>query len=443
MAGPVATGYLELDLSGFNRAIESAKKALTVLTAAFAAIKVADFFKEGVNEAINFGNEMYNAGKAMGNIDPGVLLIAQKALEGSGLAAGRTREEIEGVITSQRKFSSLFKTQVDFEKAMSRAKEIYGSQAAVLTASAASLSRVFEHIQGIADKLRTFFLAMTAKFVLPLEAVLNALNNVDVADFGAKFGDSIANVSTLLVGLFQDDKISEAFGLSLAIGADKFFATFDAGIRKVMSQTMSGHFKEMYDYITGGLSEGSALMGIKDAFTGIADMFVAKIGRGIIAIMKKIPLIFSDKTIKEKEAEAKAIEDSSNASLKKYFDALPGQKGFGEGFTKQGKEAEDQLKKLTDAAKISGQAFMEKNAGDRSKSELNYQALGKQDPFSVIASSMSKIGGGGNYIQTGMSAEARQLIINGQAAQLQNELTMKTNLLLERAVTGHGLPLLN
>jgi len=35
------------------------------------------------------------------------------------------------------------------------------------------------------------------------------------------------------------------------------------------------------------------------------------------------------------------------------------------------------------------------------------------------------------------------LILNGQAALIQNELTIKTNLLLERAVTGHGLPLLN
>lgn len=440
MAGPVATGYLELDLSGFNRAIESAKKALTVLTAAFAAIKVAEFFKDGVKEAINFGNEMYNAGKAMGNIDPGSLLILQKALQAGGLSAATAREEVESFMRSGRQISTAFKSTADFSKAIAEAKANYGSQAAVLTASAANLSRVFDYIQSIADKIRTFFLAMTAKFILPLEAVLNALNNVDVADFGSKFGASIANVSTILVGLFQNDKLSEAFGLSLAIGADKFFVTFDAGIRSAISGTMSRNFTEMWNYITGGFSEGSALMGIKNAFTGIADMFVAKIGRGIIAIMKKIPLIFSDKTIKEKEAEAQKVEDSSNAALKKYFDALPGQKGFGEGFTKQGKEAEDALKKLTGEAKISGQAFMEKNAGDRSKAELNYQALGKQDPFSVISSSMAKIGGGGNYIQTGMSAEARQLILNGQAALIQNQLTQQ---LIDIAKTGRGLPLLN
>jgi hypothetical protein len=437
MAGPVATGYLELDLSGFNRAIESAKKALTVLTAAFAAIKVAEFFREGVNEAINFGNEMYNAGKAMGNIDPSVLLIAQKALEGSGLAAGRTREEIEGVMTSQRKFSSLFKTQVDFEKAMSRAREIYGSQAAVLTASAASLSRVFEHIQGIADKLRTFFLAMTAKFVLPLEAVLNALNNVDVADFGSKLGASIASVSTILVGLFQDGKISEAFGLSLAIGADKFFATLGTGIGAVFSGVASDFGKEVALYLTGG-----GLVSVKDAFVGIADLFVAKILRGVSSI-KGLSPFDSKKDEADREKEIKNKEAAADAYFKKYLDAIPGAKGFGEGFTKEGKAAEDALKKLTDSAKISGQAFMEKNAGDRSKSELNYQALGKQDPFSVIASSMAKIGGGGNYIQTGMSAEARQLIINGQAAQLQNELTQQLIDLTKKGLFLPGIPLIN
>ena len=437
MAGPVATGYLELDLSGFNRAIESAKKALTVLTAAFAAIKVAEFFREGVNEAINFGNEMYNAGKALGNIDPGTLLLAQKALEGSGLAAGRTREEIEGVIRSQRKFSSLFKTQADFEKAMSRAREIYGSQAAVLTASAASLSRVFEHIQGIADKIRTFFLAMTAKFVLPLEAVLNALNNVDVADFGSKFGASIAKVSTMMVGLFQNDKLSEAFGLSLAIGADYFFAAFDASLRAVVSGSVKGYLKEYLGFMGGG-----QLMAIKDAFVGIAELFIAKILKGLSKI-KELNPFDSDKDKADREKEITNKEKDASSYFKKALDRMPGQKGFGAGFIQEAEEAKGSLKKLGDAANVSGEAFMKLHAGDRSKSELNYQALGKQDPFSVIASSMSKIGGGGNYIQTGMSAEARQLMINGQTAIFQNELTMKTNLLLERAITGHGLPLLN
>jgi hypothetical protein len=53
---------------------------------------------------------------------------------------------------------------------------------------------------------------------------------------------------------------------------------------------------------------------------------------------------------------------------------------------------------------------------------------------------MAKIGGGGNYIQTGMSAEARQLILNGQAALIQNQLTQQ---LIDIAKTGRGLPLLN
>jgi hypothetical protein len=434
MAGPVATGYLELDLSGFNRAIESAKKALTVLTAAFAAIKVAEFFKDGVKEAINFGNEMYNAGKAMGNIDPGSLLLLQKALQAGGLSASAAREEVESFMRSGRQISTAFKSPGDFTKAITEAKANYGSQAAVLTASAANLSRAFDYIQSIADKIKTFFLAMTAKFILPLEAVLNALNNVDVADFGAKLGDSIASVSTILVGLFNDGKLSEAFGLSLAIGADKFFATMETSLRTVFAGAASGLGKEMLDYFQGGW-----LMSIKDAFLAIVDLFIAKMTRGINAILKKIPF-YNKETIQQNDDEIKSREASSNESLKKYLDAIPGAKGFGEGFTKQQKEAEDSLKKLTDAASISGEAFMKKNAGDRSKAELNYSALGKQDPYSVIGSSMAKIGGGGNYIQTGMSAEARQLILNGQAALIQNQLTQQ---LIDIAKTGRGLPLLN
>ena len=84
MAGAKAVGFLDLDASGFNTAIKAATGALVALGAAFASYKVGDFFVQGIKEAVNFGNEMGRVAARIGHIDPGKLLLMQKALENSG-----------------------------------------------------------------------------------------------------------------------------------------------------------------------------------------------------------------------------------------------------------------------------------------------------------------------------------------------------------------------
>ena len=63
-----ATGFLELNIAGFDKAISTAKKALVGLGAAFAAFKTVEFWKDGIDGAIKFGNEMYNAGQKLGGL---------------------------------------------------------------------------------------------------------------------------------------------------------------------------------------------------------------------------------------------------------------------------------------------------------------------------------------------------------------------------------------
>ena len=409
MAGPTATGYLELDLSGFNRAIDSAKKALTVLVGAFAAMKVAGFLKDGIQEAINFGNEMYHAGKAMGDIDPGALLIAQKALEASGLSASAARSELDGLVESGRPLQSLYQNSAQFAKAMTEAKSNYGSQAAVLSSSAEHLSRIFEYIQSIGSKIKTFFLSMTAQFTEPLEAVMNYINRLDLADIGAKFGQKISDAVTVLTGLFKGGDLGEAAGLALSVAFNYAAEKLSEGLAWMFDERGADFAQKVIDY----------MWGLKDVFLGIAEIFIAKINGGIGKLASAVGL---DKVGKVYEQVSNFWGGKGKQNITNAISGGSAGTNFAAGFSKEGKEASDKLAKVLDKGMLTGKGVITEEAGDRSKAKINYQALGKQDPFAVIASSMAKIGGGGAYIQTGMSAEARQLIKNGRAAEKTNEI---------------------
>ena len=217
-AAATATGFLELNIAGFDKAISTAKKALVALTAVFAVFKTANFWKEGIEGAINFGNEIYHASQRMGAMDPGKLLIAQKALENAGLGAEEARTQINELVDSGRSMSTLFAGTGDYAMALENATASYGSQANVLSQSAERLSKVFEIIQSVGSKLQTFFLAMTARFVTPLLAVLNFLNSIDLAGIGASLGDGIAKAASFLVGVIINGNIGEILGLSLKLG---------------------------------------------------------------------------------------------------------------------------------------------------------------------------------------------------------------------------------
>ena len=161
------------------------------------------------------------------------------------------------------------------------------------------------------------------------------------------------------------------------------------------------------------------MWGLKDVFLAIAEVFLQKIQEGVSKVSKSIGLTKISE-IYRKSAEGLGLMAKENLS-----NAISGGSdgtNFAAAFSKDGKEASDKLSKVLDKGMLAGQKVVTENAGDRDKAKINYQALGKQDPFAVIASSMAKIGGGGAYIQTGMSAEARQLIKNGRAAELGNEI---------------------
>jgi len=424
MAAATATGFLELNIAGFDKAISTAKKALVALTAVFAVFKTANFWKEGIEGAINFGNEIYHASQRLGSMDSGKLLIAQKTLENAGLGAEEARTQINELVESGRSMSTLFKGADDYAQALQNATASYGSQANVLSQSAEKLSKVFEIIQSVGSKLQTFFLAMTARFVTPLLAVLNFLNSIDLAGIGASLGDGITKAASFLVGMVINGNIGEILGLSLKVG---FMMATDYLTEKLT---------EIFEILKGFKFNPKIFNALEVMFTGLALILGASIRKAIAYAME--PYLGKEfgetqRGIAKIETIAgKATFQSGVSTLEEQGGLVGGIGGFAKGLTTDPKKASDKLAELTAAALKTGEAFLTKGAGDQSKVKIMTEGLGAQDPYKVIASSMAKVGGGGGYMVQGMTIQARNQIKQINAANLANEINAKTLVAVEK-----------
>lgn len=431
MAAATATGFLELNIAGFDKAISTAKKALVALTAVFAVFKTVNFWKEGIEGAINFGNEIYHASQRMGAMDPGKMLIAQKALENAGLGAEEARTQITELVKSGRSMSTLFKGADDYAQALQNATASYGSQANVLSTSAEKLSKVFEIIQSVGSKLQTFFLAMTARFVTPLMAALNYLNSIDLAGLGAALGDGIAKAAAFLVGVVINGNIGEILGLSLKVGFT--MAT------NYLSEKLADIVKMLKEFKFNSKIFGSIVL----IFKGIAELIGATLKGAIAKALNGINVfgipLLSDERREQLTAEAGMSAKLGNKmigrgakDLESQGGILGGIGGFVKGLNTPIKEATGKLAELTAAAIKAGEDAIGKAAGPMKKDKIMTAGLGAQDPYKVIASSMAKVGGGGGYMVQGMTIEARDRIKQINAANLANEIAEKTRVAVEK-----------
>jgi len=424
MAAATATGFLELNIAGFDKAISTAKKALVALTAVFAVFKTVNFWKEGIEGAINFGNEIYHASQRLGAMDSGKLLIAHKTLENAGLGAEEARTQINELVESGRSMSTLFKGADDYAQALQNATASYGSQANVLSQSAEKLSKVFEIIQSVGSKLQTFFLAMTARFVTPLMAALNYLNSIDLAGLGASLGDGITKAASFLVGMVINGNIGEILGLSLKVG---FMMATDYLTEKLT---------EIFEILKGFKFNPKIFNALEVMFTGLALILGASIRKAIAYAME--PYLGKEfgetqRGIAKIETIAgKATFQSGVSTLEEQGGLVGGIGGFAKGLTTDPKEASDKLAELTAAALKTGEAFLTKGAGDQSKVKIMTEGLGAQDPYKVIASSMAKVGGGGGYMVQGMTIEARFAMRKLAQQVITNELIVKQTAAIEK-----------
>ena len=268
MAGAKAVGFLDLDASGFNTAIKAATGALVALGAAFASYKVGDFFVQGIKEAVNFGNEMGRVAARMGHIDPGKLILMQKALENSGLSAGEAQGAIEKLVASGKPFSSLFLNAGGAGSALAQATKDYGGQADALTKSSQQLMLVWNTIQSISSKVKTFFMSMTAEFVDPLRAAIILLNNtIQLSDFGKRFGSAIRSGVEILVGGIQNGTIFQILAIRMKLAFNDSW------------NYLAEKFKSMKD-VFGGPKAADMFAGAQDIFIGLGKILKGYIVQG-------------------------------------------------------------------------------------------------------------------------------------------------------------------
>lgn len=432
-----ATGYLELNIKGFEEAINTAKKMLVGLAAAFGVVKISSFFKEGISDAIKFGNEMYHAGQKIGQIDPGQLLLVQKTLENAGLGAEEARTQIDEMVTSMRPFSTLFKGgQQAFEGALKASAQNYGAQAKVLTQSASAMSKVFEQIQAVSSKVGAFFLSMTQEFVKPLSAVLQYLQGIDLAGVGESFGKSISNAAITIAGVFKNGDHGLVIGLSIKVGFMNAVEWLGKAIRDLFGKKGLGNglsdtftkyltaFKELFLGIASAITQ-AILLAVSKAMHGIADMMPEELGDKM-HIAATGTYLSSRESGKESEGHFAA---SKGAFGKEGFGGF--MSGLITGITTETNQARKDLAKALAAGKKTGDALVEagvKAAGP--KFQLMQAGLGHQEPYKVIADSLASVGGGGGFIRQSMSIEAREAIKHTKALELQVGLQKTTNKLL-------------
>lgn len=249
-----ATGYLELNIKGFESAISSAKKALAGLAVGFVSFKTAQWFKTGVEGAIEFGKEMYQASKRMGNFDPGQLLIAQKTLERMGLSAEEARNQMGELIHTGRPLSSLFRSSSDFAANMNRSKRDFGTQASILSKVASDFNQAFYTISAIGEKMKTNFMAFTSGFIKPLQGLLNTLNAVDHTAFARGFGESVGKAITVINGAIKSGNLINLIKTGLKAAFYNAVTFLWDGLKKVggivknaMNNAWGGFFNKVED----------------------------------------------------------------------------------------------------------------------------------------------------------------------------------------------------
>jgi len=293
-----ATGFLELNIAGFEQAIKTAKNLMAAFAAGFTAYKLGGFFKDGINDAITFGKEMASASRVMGGFDAGNILLVQKALEKSGQGAEEARGHISDFLDQGRSLSDLFGGAENYAAALKSSAADYGAQAGVLTRSAKSLQTVWNTMEAVGSKVRTFFMTMTEEFVKPLQAALEYLNEIDLAGVGTAFGKAIADAATILLGLFKDGNIFKVLQLGMTIAFKESvnflfsgFQYLSAVILPKVGQKFMDALKEAVDWMIrafGFLFSGGGLIAMVEGFVGVAAKFTQALLSGVNVMVRTL-----------------------------------------------------------------------------------------------------------------------------------------------------------
>lgn len=458
-----AIGYLDLNVKGFSDAIDFAKKGLLTLGTAFATVKTVDFWKNGIEGAIKFGNEAYFAAQKLNGYDPGKLFIVQKALQAGGLAAEEARGKIEEFGVAGRPLEQLFKGgRSSFADAMIRASKEYGTQAAVLSKSAESFASVQTQLNSLGSKLQGFFLGLADKIANPLSAILAQIDKVDLVGMGERFGKYVSEAIDAVFGLSKNNQLFEALALSLKVGIESSVNLLVGGIQTAFSIVGSSSFwKGVGQLAVGGLAQIGTFL--TNLFLGIGKLFVAVVEAGLAKlrpILSRIPGIGS----KVKESLSSFSPDiSENYKRNEKNSNILGVEKAQELIGSKATEVQNSgLRNIASAmVEVSknfktGQVFDTTKDGQKlssliskaikSGSELAPSTDKKNplfsetaDPIHVIADSLARVGGGGRYVRTGLSIAEKAAL---DSLRFQKQIADNTLIIAASAKkTNHGISL--
>jgi len=421
-----ATGYLELNIKGFETAISSAKKLLTGLAVTFAGFQTIQFFKNGIVGAIEFGKVMHQASMEMGKMDPGKILIGQKVLERMGLDAEGAREQMKQLVETGRPLSTMFRTAADYSSAMNRAKQDYGSQAGVLSRSAKDMNGAFYTIQSIGEKVKTMFMAATSGFIKPLRGLLEMLNKIDLASIGEAFGKKIGEAVTMLTGALKNGTLFEIVGKTLELGFKESVNWLADGLKSTALNTLtwfSEAFAKIGKYlwdIMQGVFSTDFFQTIMKRFTAMWDAIASKIAEAFGA----------DSTANEYRESALENDRKANESMERILSKLPALLGLGGSSVFDTAGLRKDLAALTGSGTKTGMEYLESLYKKDEPAEGMRSALGAQGAFGGVADSLAKVGGGGQYSIAATSPEAKEQIKMNNQLKVMTEEQKETNRIL-------------
>lgn len=431
-----ATAFLELNLESFDRAIASAKRSLGVLAGLFASYKSVKFLANQTNDALQFADAMWKVSRSIGNMDTGQLLLSQKALEQIGYSASAAQDRIRELVSAGLPLSAAFGGAKNYADALNSASKMWGNTAAVLTRAGDRFALVWDRLQAVGGKVREFFLGLTGSFLQPLQILLDKILTLDLASVGAKFGESLATAINLLNGAMQNGTLGEIIQTSFLLGMEYVKDGFaQAGTRLLAILELAG------------IAFNSAVVSINWGNLGL--QILTTLGKGIVLIFEQISRLLLgifDKFLSflgagEDEEENKRMgwkstDEKAHDTFQAWQDSFPkvgpllnantsqigpimatalartiDQLGSTLGTSPEAIALKARLSALGLAAAKTGEAL----AANAPGKPTGYVV--KADPFKVIADSLARIGGGGGFIQVGMTIEAKNSILIARASQ--------------------------
>lgn len=372
--------------------------------------------------------------------------------------------DVPKAVTVDVKYRTEKPTGSGFGAALVTAQKNYGSEADILSKYAEKFTKVEQTISSIVEKGQTFFLALSAQFLEPLYALLNALNQVDLAGIAESLGSAVNTVSNTLIGLFSQGKLTETFKEGLIVAAETF-ANYLAGASKAFADGLAS--------IVTGINWAKFALGLGQAIAGAFTKGIATLADGMItvakyfgagvatvlgaAIAKVLPYLSSvleplaklfgtefhpenykpgnfqdnlksvNETFKPADTYLGALKNGSQSLVDKGVDNVKNSMGkFDFKFAPADLFADlpERSKKLAEAL-ASAQAAGEKLGGIPSVTKANFQALGPQQPLHIIADSLARVGGGGNYIRASLSIAEKEAM---KQTEIQRQIAKATEI---------------